>query len=149
MLNVVWGTNIDGKEAFAFVKGFPGLFLLTQRRAIVVGEFEEKKGWFRKKERHRICFEASLDEVKECAMEVNLKKKRHYGYVSFHAHGHLSEKATIQFLKMESKMAKKIKDHLDGLDIRKPLEDSGIILIDKYCPDLEEWLKTRVGDLSE
>ena len=48
-INVVWGTNIQNREAFAYMRGFPATFFLTERRAIVVGEFLEKEGWLKKK----------------------------------------------------------------------------------------------------
>jgi len=144
MLNVIWGKKIDGRESFAFVKGFPGLFLMTKRRAMVLAEFTEKQGWFKKKHYHRIVFEAGLQHVKNIEMDVDHAKKRHYGMVSFKPHGNLGKGTLIQFLNMNQKMEYAITNYLDGLTIKKPLEDTGIILIDKYCPKPEEWLSKRI-----
>ena len=144
LLNVTWGNKIDGKESFAFVKGFLGIFLMNKRRAMVVAEFTEKKGWFKKKEYHRIVLEAGLHEVKDVKMDVDRANKRHYGMISFNPHGNLGEGTVIQFLNMNKKMEHLITDYLEDLTIRNPLEDTGIILIDKYCPKPENWLEKRI-----
>ena len=74
-MNVIWGTNIDGREAFAFLRGFPATFFLTERRAIVVGEFTEKQGWFHKKQYHRLVFEAGLHQLKDYKINIIPEKK--------------------------------------------------------------------------
>lgn len=145
LFNVVWGTPVEGKEAFAFVKGFPATFILTSRRALVVGEFAEKMGWFRKKSYNRIIFEASLEYLKDFKMKIEPTKKISTGFLSFKAHGQLAEDSTIQFMKMKYEIGKAIENHISDLQIKNPVEDSGIVLINKSAPPIQEWLNGRFG----
>lgn len=143
MLNVVWGTSVNGREAFAFMRGFPGTFLLTQRRAIVVAEFMEKQGWLKKKRLHALCFEAALHHVKEFKFHVVPARKMATAFISFDPHGQLGEGAVIQFLKMTPDIWTAIDEHLRGLDVKNPLDDSGIVHVDTLLP--RGWLKARHG----
>ncbi len=144
-LNVVWEKPVNGQKSFAFVKGFPGIFYLTQRRAIVVAEFTEKTGWMKKKAYHRLIFEAGLHEVSDFQVNINYKDKIFNGYISFHAHNDVGEGAVIQFLKMDPTIGKVIEEHLTDLDIRKPMEETGIVKIDRDAPHPQVWLKKRFG----
>ena len=145
-LNVYWGRQLGPYKGFTYLRGFPALFIMTQRRAIVVGEFLEKQGWFKKKRYHRICFEAGLNYVKDFKMDVNIPKKRHYGHISFYPHNQLGEGTVIQFLNMNYQIADAITRHLNNLEIKKPVDDTGIILIDGMCPPLDKWVKSRLED---
>ncbi|MHA1777056.1 MAG: hypothetical protein ACTSWC_09780 [Promethearchaeota archaeon] len=144
--NVVWGSEIAGYKAFAYVKGFPATFFLTERRAIVVGNFSEKIGWFRKKVIHRIIFEASLEYVKEFKMKIDPPKKIFTAFLSFHPHGQLQENSVIQFLKIQPKIGKVIEDYVKDLKIKNPVLDSGIVLVDEIAPPIQEWLNKRFGN---
>ena len=143
LVNVVWGTPVDGREAFAFMRGFPATFLLTQRRAIVVAEFMEKQGWLKKKRLHALCFEAALQHVKEFTFHVVPARKVATAFISFHPHGQLGEGTVIQFLKMNPQVWSAIDEHLRGLDVKSPLTDSGIVHVDSLLP--RGWLKARHG----
>jgi len=145
MLNVVWGTKVEGREAFAFVRGFPATFFLTERRAIVVGEFIEKQGWLQKKAYHRVIFEAGLDHLKEYKSQINPKKRVLTGYLSFHPHNQLGEGALIQFMRLRPEINRTIENHINGLSIKTPVEDSGIILVDSIAPPPQQWLNKRFG----
>ena len=147
IMNVIWGTNVEGREAFAFLRGFPATFFLTERRAIVVGEFTEKQGWFKKKSYHRLVFEAGLHELKDFKINIIPEKKILTGYIEFHPHGDLGKKAPpiIQFLKMRPEIGEVISEHLSNLSIRHPVEDTGIILIDQKAPLPQKWLSKRFG----
>nr|MDO8119276.1 hypothetical protein [Candidatus Sigynarchaeota archaeon] len=141
LVNVIWGKPINGKEAFAFIKGFPATFILTQRRAIVVAEFLEKQGWFHKKAVHRLCFEARLDKVKEYKLEVFKERRIVSAIITFHPHGDIGETGMIQFLRMSPDVWPVIERHLATLDIKKPVEDGGIVLVDGVDP--RAWIKDR------
>ena len=147
ILNVIWGTNIDGREAFAFLRGFPATFFLTERRAIVVSEFTEKQGWFQKKQYHRLVFEAGLHHLKDFKINILPEKKILTGYIQFDPHGVLGENTppTIQFLKMRPEIGEVISNHLSNLNIRHPVEDSGIIFYDQKAPLPQAWLSKRFG----
>ncbi|UYP43775.1 hypothetical protein NEF87_000060 [Candidatus Lokiarchaeum ossiferum] len=145
ILNLVWGTPINGREAFAFVRGFPATFFLTERRAIVVGEFTEKVGWFKPKKMHRIIFEAGLHKLKEFNISIIPEKRIFAGFISFHPHNQVGENATIQFLKMRPEIGKVIEDHLSNLEIRNPAEDSGIVMVDATAIPPQRWLNKRFG----
>ena len=127
-INVVWGTNIQNREAFAYMRGFPATFFLTERRAIVVGEFLEKEGWFRKKKNHKVIFEAGLHYLKDFKINIIPEKKIFTGYISFHPHNQMGEGAIIQFLKMRPEIGDVINNHLSQLNIKHPIEDTGIVL---------------------
>ncbi len=143
--NLVWGTPVDGHEAFAFVKGFPATFILTDRRALVVGEFMEKMGWFRKKSYHRVIFEAGLQYVKEFKMKIEPTKQISTAHIIFKAHGLLKEDSVIQFMKIDHKIGKAIEKHLTEIQIKSPLDDTGIVLVNKNAPPIQEWLNQRLG----
>ncbi|MHA1611196.1 MAG: hypothetical protein ACTSYU_04015 [Promethearchaeota archaeon] len=144
--NLVWGTPVDGHGAFAFVKGFPATFILTDRRALVVGEFMEKEGWFRKKSHHRIIFEAGLQHVKEFKMKIEPTRRIFSAHIIFKAHGLLKEDSVIQFMKIDSKIGKAIEKQLAETKIKYPLEDTGIVLINKNAPPIQQWLNERLGE---
>ncbi|MHA1602193.1 MAG: hypothetical protein ACTSUI_04205 [Promethearchaeota archaeon] len=144
-INLSWMNSIDGREAFAFSRGFPATFFLTERRAIVVGEFSEKNGWLRKKTYHRIVFEAGLHELKDFNIAIVPSKRIFSGFISFHAHGDLGEGTTIQFLKMRPEVGPIIEEHLSNLKIIRPVEDSGILLFDQIAPRPQDWLNKRFG----
>lgn len=143
LVNVVWGTPVNGREAFAFMRGFPATFLLTKRRAIVVAEFMEKQGWLKKKRLHALCFEAALQHVKEFTFHVVPARKVSTALISFHPHGQLGEGAVIHFVKMDPRIWQAIEGHLRGLQVKNPLDDSGIVHVDSYLP--RGWLKARHG----
>ncbi|MEX2682510.1 MAG: hypothetical protein Q6373_013000 [Candidatus Sigynarchaeota archaeon] len=143
MLNVAWGTNVNGREAFFFMRGFPATFLLTQRRAIIVAAFMEKQGWFRKKKLHTLCFEAGLHQVKEYKMDIIPQRHIVSAHIKFHAHGQISEDAIIQFLRVPPDIWNVIVNHLEGLEIKDPVVDTGIVKVDEDEPRV--WLKTRYG----
>jgi hypothetical protein len=145
LINLIWAAPINGREAFTFVKGFPATFFLTERRAIVVGEFTEKMGWLQKKAYHRVCFEAGLHQIKEWKHVIDGVKQMFLGYITFHAHGDLGEGAMIQFVKLNPTIAHAIDKHLNSISIKNPVEDSGIILIDDQCPRPQDWLNKRYG----
>jgi predicted DNA-binding protein len=145
MLNVAWEKETGGRKAFVFVNGFPGTFYLTQRRAIVVAEFTEKEGWLRKKSYHRLIFEAGLHELADFSVNLNPKERIFNGHIKFHAHNEIGEGAMIQFLKMDARIGRIIENHLNNLDIRKPVEDTGIVKIDRDAPHPQAWLKKRIG----
>jgi hypothetical protein len=145
MFNVIWGTKIEGQEAFAYVKGFPATFFLTDRRAILVGQFTEKMGWFRKKTFHRVIFEAGLQSLKDFKKKIEPTKKINTAHLTFHAHGDLAEDSLIQFMKIRPEIAKVIEEHVTNLEIKNPLNDTGIILIDEHAPPIQEWLNQRFG----
>ncbi|QEE16710.1 hypothetical protein DSAG12_02540 [Promethearchaeum syntrophicum] len=144
-INVVWGTKVQNQEAFAYMKGFPATFFLTERRAIVVGEFLEKKGWLRKKIHHKIIFEAGLQHLKEYQINIFPEKKIFTGFISFHPHNQMGEGAIIQFLKMRPEIGDVIKKHLSKLNIKHPIEDTGIVMVDSQAPLLQTWLNERLG----
>ncbi|TFH27363.1 MAG: hypothetical protein E4G98_06200 [Promethearchaeota archaeon] len=143
--NLVWGTPVDGIEAFAFVKGFPATFMLTDRRALVVGEFMEKMGWFQKKAYHRVIFEAGLQYVKEFKMKIEPTKRIFTAHITFKAHGLLKEDSVIQFMNIKPDIGKAIEKFIAELQIKSPLEDSGIVLVNKNAPPIQEWLNQRLG----
>ena len=143
--NVVWGTKVQNQEAFAYVRGFPGTFFLTERRTIVVGEFLEKEGWFQQKKHHKIIFEAGLQHLKEFQINVNAEKKIFNGFISFHPHNQMGEGAVIQFLKMRPEIRDAITKHLSQLNIKHPIEDTGIVMVDSQVPSLNDWLNDRLG----
>ena len=145
IINLVWGTPVNGREAFAFVRGFPATFFLTERRAIVVGEFLEKLGWFKQKQMHRIIFEAGLHKMKDFGINILPNKRIFTGFINFHPHNQIGEEATIQFLKMRPEIGKVIEDHLSNLDIKNPVEDSGIIMVDATAIPPQRWLNKRFG----
>ena len=142
-LNVAWGTKVNGREAFFFMRGFPATFLLTQRRAIVVAAFMEKQGWFQKKSMHTLCFEAGLHQLKEYRMDVIPQRRIVSAHMKFHAHGQIAEDAIIQFLRMSPDIWNVMKNHFDGLKIKDPVEDTGIVKVDEEDPRI--WLKSRYG----
>ena len=152
-INLVWGTqikkNLDTKvqnrESFAYIRGFPATFFLTERRAIVVGEFLEKEGWFKKKKHHRIIYEAGLQHLKEFKINIIPEKKIFTGFISFNPHNQMGEGAIIQFLKMRPEIGSVIQKHLSQISIKHPIEDTGIIMIDSQAPPLQDWLKERLG----
>ncbi|MHA1475479.1 MAG: hypothetical protein ACTSQ5_09860 [Promethearchaeota archaeon] len=144
-INLVWGTKIQNREAFAYMRGFPATFFLTERRAIVVGEFMEKEGWFKKKIHHRIIYEAGLQHLKDFKINIIPEKKIFTGYISFHPHNQMGEGAIIQFLKMRPEIGKDIKNHLSQLNIKHPIEDTGIVMADSQAPPLQDWLDERLG----
>ena len=144
-LNLVWGKSVSGKEAFAFLRGFPATFFLTKRRIIVLGEFTEKQGWIRKKKFHRVVFEASLDKLKEFKFAFVPKKTYHSGHISFHPHGNLGPNSLIQFIKVPINIKTAIEEYLENLVIKNPLQDSGIILVDDSAPPLQYWIDKRFG----
>ncbi len=142
-LNVVWASSINGKEAMAFVNGFPGTFFLTSRRAIVLGEFAEKKGWLRKKKFHRIVFEAGLHQLKDFNFQFVPKRKAYTGVLSFNGHNQLGDGASIQFLKIPNNIKNAIEEHIKDLKIKNPVSDTGIVLLDTQAPPLQRWLQER------
>lgn len=144
-LNVVWGKPINGRKAFAFVNGFPGTFFLTGRRAIVVAEFTEKKGWLQKKRYHRLVFEAGLHKIKEYSFNFILRKKGFTGFISFDGHNELTDEAMIQFIKIPPEIKKAIEDHIKDLNVKNPVENSGIVKIDLEAPPPQRWLNERYG----
>ena len=143
--NLVWGTPVDGHEAFAFVKGFPATFILTDRRALVVGEFMEKMGWTKKKVHHRVIFEAGLQHFKEFKMKIEPTKRIFTAHIIFKAHGLLKEDSVIQFMKIDPAIGKIIEKQLTDIKIKYPLQDTGIVLVDKVAPPIQEWLTERLG----
>jgi hypothetical protein len=145
IMNLVWGKPILGYEAFAFLRGFPATFLMTERRAIVFAIFMEKQGWFRKRKIHRVCFEAGLHEVKEFKMNIIPDKRIFSGFISFNPHNDIGENATIQFLHMRPEIAIAIEEHLTDLKIKSPVKDSGIVLVDDICPNPQLWINKRLG----
>ena len=144
-INLVWGTKIQNREAFAYMRGFPATFFLTERRAIVVGEFLEKEGWFKKKKHHRVIYEAGLQHLKDFKINIIPEKKIFTGYLSFHPHNQMGEGAIIQFLKMRPEIGKNIEEHLSQLNVKHPIEDTGIIMVDSQAPPLHDWLDERLG----
>ncbi|MHA1646897.1 MAG: hypothetical protein ACTSVL_04920 [Promethearchaeota archaeon] len=146
-LNLVWGSQNEklNREAFAYMRGFPATFFLTERRAIVVGEFLEKEGWFKKKKHHRVIYEAGLQYLKDFKINIIPEKKIFTGYISFHPHNQMGEGAIIQFLKMRPEIGEDITKHLSQLNIKHPVEDSGIIMIDSNAPPLQDWMNERLG----
>ncbi|MBN2154016.1 MAG: hypothetical protein JW839_21340 [Candidatus Lokiarchaeota archaeon] len=143
MLNVSWGTKVNGREAFFFMRGFPATFMLSQRRAIVVAAFTEKQGWFQKKRLHTLCFEAGLHQVKEYKMDIVPQRRIVSAHMKFHVHGQLAEDAMIQFLRMPPDIWNAIIGHLDTLKIKEPVLDAGIVHVDDKDP--RAWLKDRYG----
>lgn len=141
MVNVAWGTKVNNREAFYFMRGFPATFLLTQRRAIVVAVFTEKQGWLQKKKLHTLCFEAGLHEIKEYKMDVVPQRRIVSAHMTFHAHGQLAEGAMIQFIKMPPEIWSMITNHLDNLKIRDPVDDAGFVNVDDLDPRV--WLRNR------
>jgi hypothetical protein len=148
-LNLVWGNKISGKEAFAFLRGFPATFFLTARRVIVLGEFSEKQGWIRKKKVHRVIFEASLDKLKEFKFAFKPKKTFYSGHISFHPHGQLGPNTLVQFIRIPVNIKSAIEEYLEKLVIKNPLQDSGIILVDESAPPPQYWLNKRFGKSQE
>ena len=144
-INLIWGNKVANREAFAFMRGFPATFFLTERRAIVVAEFMENDGWFRKKKYHRVVFEAGLHKIKEFQINILPKKRIFAGFISFHPHNQLGEGTMIQFIKIKPEIGHAIKDHLEKIDIRNPVEDSGIVLVDEVCPRPQIWMNKRYG----
>lgn len=145
MINVIWGTPIRNRQAFAYMRGFPATFFLTERRIIVLGEFTEKMGWLRKAQQHRIIFEANLEYMKEYKINLLPRQRIFTGFISFHAHNQLAEGAQVQFLKMRPDIGKSIDNYLKDLSIQHGIEDSGIVLIDEDVPPFQEWLNKRFG----
>ena len=143
VLNVSWGTKVNDREAFFFMRGFPATFLLSQRRAIIVAAFTEKQGWFQKKKLHTLCFEAGLHQLKEYKMDVIPQRRIVSAHMKFHAHGQLAEDAMIQFIRMQPEIWNTITSHLDNLKIKDPVEDTGIVNVDDDDPRV--WLKSRYG----
>ncbi len=145
--NLVWGTQNENlnREAFAYIRGFPATFFLTERRAIVVGEFLEKEGWLKKKKQHRIIYEAGLEHLKDFKINIIPEKKIFTGFISFHPHNQMGEGAIIQFLKMRPEIGVVIEKHLSQLNIKHSIEDTGIVMIDSQAPPLGDWLNERLG----
>jgi hypothetical protein len=143
MLNVAWGTKVNNREAFYFMRGFPATFLLTQRRAIIVAAFTEKQGWLTKKKLHTLCFEAGLHQVKEYKLDVLPQKKVVSARIFFNAHGQLADGAMIQFIRMKPEIWESLVKHLNGLVIKNPVEDTGIVHVDSLNPRV--WLDERYG----
>jgi len=145
--NLVWGTKNDKlqREAFAYIRGFPATFFLTERRAIVVGEFLEKEGWLKKKKHHRIIYEAGLQHLKEYKINIIPDKKIFTGFISFHPHNQMGEGAVIQFLKMRPEIGDIIEKHLSKINIKHPVEGTGIVMVDSRAPPLQGWLNERLG----
>ena len=146
LMNVVWGTNVNGKEAFAFLRGFPATFILTQRRAIVLAEFSEKMGWFQKKAYHRLVFEAGLHEVSDFKITIKPTKKIRSGFISFRPHGQLGENATVQFLNMDRKIGDAIEKHLTNLVVKNPVKNSGIVIVNDRDVHPTIWWNRKYGD---
>ena len=144
-INLVWATKVQNREAFAYMRGFPATFFLTERRAIVVGEFLEKEGWFHKKKFHRIIYEAGLHNVKDFKINIIPEKKIFTGYIAFKPHNQMGEGAIIQFLKMRPEIGDIINKHLSNLNIKHPIEDTGIVMVDSQAPPIQNWLKERLG----
>ena len=144
-INVVWEKEQHGEKAMAFVNGFPGLFILTQRRAIVIGEYMEKQGWLKKKTVRKVIFEASLDKLKNFSFDFNLKTHKFSGYISFHEHNQIGEGALIMFLKMNKAISEAITNHFTEINVKNPLNDSGIVIIDEDVEDSVAWLNNRLG----
>ena len=146
-LNLVWGTKNEklNREAFAYMRGFPATFFLTERRAIVIGEFFEKEGWFKKKKHHRVIYEAGLQHLKDFKINIIPEKKIFTGYISFNPHNQMGEGAIIQFLKMRPEIGKDITNHLSQLNVKHPIEDTGIVMIDSDAPPLQGWMNERLG----
>ncbi len=143
MLNVAWGKKVNNREAFYFLRGFPGTFLLTQRRAIVVAAFTEKQGWLQKKRLHTLCFEAGLHEVKEYKMDIVPQRKVVSAHISFRAHGQIAEDGMIQFLHMKPEIWERMALILHDLKIKNPVADTGIVHVDSVDP--RTWLEERYG----
>nr|MDO8114381.1 hypothetical protein [Candidatus Sigynarchaeota archaeon] len=141
MLNVAWGTKVNNKEAFYFMRGFPGTFLLTERRAIIVAAFTEKQGLFKKKKLHQLCFEAGLHKVKEFKLDMIPQRRIMSAHITFYAHGQLAEDAMIQFLRINPDIWTAISAHLHDLKIKNPVADAGIVLVDTMDP--RAWLNDR------
>jgi hypothetical protein len=143
MVNVAWGTKVNNREAFFFMRGFPATFLLSQRRAVVVAAFTEKQGWLTKKQLHTLCFEAGLHQVKEYNLDVLPQRKVVSAHIKFHAHGQLAEDAMIQFIRMKPEIWETMAAHLHDLKIKNPVEDTGIVHVDSVNP--RTWLQERYG----
>jgi hypothetical protein len=143
MVNVAWGTKVNNREAFYFMRGFPATFLLSHRRAIVVAAFTEKQGWFTKKKMHTLCFEAGLHQVKEYKLDVLPQRKVVSAHIKFHAHGQLAEDAMIQFIRMKPEIWETMASHLHELAIKNPVDDTGIVHVDSVNPRV--WLNDRYG----
>lgn len=138
--NVVWGTPIQGKEALCFVKGFPGLFVLTERRAIIIAQYLEKQGWFKPKKLMNFCFEGGLDHLIKHEITINATKRIFRGYLKFSPHGVLGE-AILQFVKLDPRIGRSLQEYLDKMKILHPITDSGIVRFD-IMPQI--WLKDRL-----
>ena len=147
MLNVAWGTKVNNREAFFFMRGFPGTFLLTKRRATIVAAFTEKQGLFTKKKLHWLCFEAGLHEIKEYKFDLIPVRKIVSAHMTFHAHGQLAEDTMIQFIHMNPEIWNAISSHLDNLHIKNPVEDTGIVIVDSLNP--QKWLQDRYDIVPE
>jgi hypothetical protein len=141
LFNLVWGKKIGGREALAFMRGFPGLFLMTDRRVILVAQFIEKHGWLQKKTLVTVAFEAGLDHLIHHEFTINAKEKLFHGYLKFSPHGQLGE-SILQFKKMDPKIAGAIEDYVKDLKIKNPLEDTGIV---RFNLDLVEFVKSRLN----
>jgi hypothetical protein len=143
MVNVAWGTKVNNREAFFFMRGFPATFLLSQRRVVIVAAFTEKQGWLVKKVLHTLCFEAGLHQLKEFKLDMIPKQKVFSAHISFHAHGQIAEDAMVQFIRMKPEIWETISRHLNGLKIKDPVEDTGIVFVDSLNP--RAWLEDRYG----
>ncbi|MHA1340018.1 MAG: hypothetical protein ACTSRZ_07480 [Promethearchaeota archaeon] len=130
-VNLVWGKPIgpDKKEAIAYVRGFPATFLLSDRRAFVLGSFVEKKGLFSKATNNYVYFEADLKYLKDYQLEIT--KSARSGFISFNSHGDIIN-GVIHFIKMLPEIIQPIKNILENAsNIRKPYENSGIVILGK------------------
>jgi hypothetical protein len=143
MVNVAWGTKVNNREAFFFMRGFPATFLLGQRRIVVVAAFTEKQGWFINKKVHTLCFEAGLHQLKEFKLDVLPQRKVVSAHITFHAHGQLAENAMIQFIRMKPEIWEKMVSHMHDLVIKNPVDDTGIVHVDSVNP--RAWLNDRYG----
>jgi len=128
-INLVWGKQIglDKKEALAYPKGFPGIFLLSNRRAFVLGAFVEKQGLLSKAKNNYVYFEAGLQHLKNYQLEIT--KTTRSGFISFKSHGDIIN-GIIHFIKLQPEIIPAIKNVLENIsNIKRPLEDTGIVIL--------------------
>ncbi|MCP4760869.1 MAG: hypothetical protein GY870_03745 [archaeon] len=141
-LNVVWGKPLknDKREAVAYAEGFPGIFYMTDRRAIVTGTFMEKKGMIRRQSYNTVYYEAGLQYIKK--VELGIYKKVRSGYISFKPHGDI-ENGVIHFINMDPKMLTVIQETIDNVkNLKKVRKDTGIVVLGI---DPEIMIKKRVS----
>jgi hypothetical protein len=138
--NVVWDKPIQGKKALAFIKGFPGIMIMTDRRLIIVAQFLEKQGWLQKKTLVSLAFEVGLQHLSEKQFNIKPKEKIFNGHLRFKPHGMVGD-TIVQFVKLDPNIALRIEDHLSHLEIKKPLEDTGIVLLNA---DILGFIKKRL-----